>query len=627
MGLRNKIGRIDIRNTQGQSWSSYWTPQIPTGLLAIAYNETRIDLYWTNVDITGDGVSIERSTNGIDYSEVETVALGIATYSDTTCVANTLYYFRVKAYKGSSYSDTSSVSSDLTYPYWWLGNDIPSANVPAAYQPVQALSLANSYINKANPGTYNAFLGVVPDWSAIKGWDFNGVDMYLKTGLVPVSAASAWSMITWYNDFTEDAATISCVAGIYETSAKQFYIGMREAANGNLQWANGSVRNASNKRIGGFQAFIGNKAYIDCTYVNTITAGTGAATYDIYIGAMHYTTPMDFFDGNIKGVAVYNTVLTEDQLKAVCYNLSIKDGINWENRLDYVYKKKLAALLCWNMSTFVNAEGADPDIDPDTFAPTDLDVDNWLDACVAAGVEVAYLTVKHHDGFMLWCSDQHAVGYDPYTIERTTWYAGSGIDITDAFVNGCNARGIKPGIYFSIWDKTHETRTGTDETTDAAAYIAMIEAQLTELLTNYGTIHSLWFDAWAWHVNYIYIFYDIIKDFIRNIDPDCLIIVNDHFHPSPASQIECYETAIDGGIAAGNRRLSEEVQTMRLDGIWFHNNTLDQTSTAFMSAAALGAKRDTVNSRRGLYNIGLQVDRSGHLSAAQIAILEELGTL
>jgi len=27
MGLRNKIGRIDIRNTQGQSWSGYWGTQ------------------------------------------------------------------------------------------------------------------------------------------------------------------------------------------------------------------------------------------------------------------------------------------------------------------------------------------------------------------------------------------------------------------------------------------------------------------------------------------------------------------------------------------------------------------------------------------------------------------------
>jgi len=80
----------------GQSWSSL----APTLLSATVISDTRIDLAWTNNDTTGDGVSIERSTDGITYAEIDTVALGVAAYSDTTGLAiDTIYYYRVRAFK------------------------------------------------------------------------------------------------------------------------------------------------------------------------------------------------------------------------------------------------------------------------------------------------------------------------------------------------------------------------------------------------------------------------------------------------------------------------------------------------------------------------------------------------
>ncbi len=53
----------------------------------------------------------------------------------------------------------------------------------AAYCPLGAASLAASYVNIANPGTYNAAPGVAPTWNASNGWIGNG-SAFLNTGIV-----------------------------------------------------------------------------------------------------------------------------------------------------------------------------------------------------------------------------------------------------------------------------------------------------------------------------------------------------------------------------------------------------------------------------------------------------------
>jgi hypothetical protein len=73
--------------------------QAPTLLVATTIDDTQIDLAWTsNSAGVEDGFSIERSTDGITYAEIDTVLAGVVVYSDTTCVAGTLYYYRVRAY-------------------------------------------------------------------------------------------------------------------------------------------------------------------------------------------------------------------------------------------------------------------------------------------------------------------------------------------------------------------------------------------------------------------------------------------------------------------------------------------------------------------------------------------------
>lgn len=109
-------------STLSRSGSS-WTAAIPTGLLVTVLSETSIKLDWTNVDTKGDGVSIERSTDGVNYSEIDTVALGIATFTDTGLSGNHFYY-RVKSYKGTKQSNPSTAVVNAAPLCLWDGHTI-----------------------------------------------------------------------------------------------------------------------------------------------------------------------------------------------------------------------------------------------------------------------------------------------------------------------------------------------------------------------------------------------------------------------------------------------------------------------------------------------------------------------
>jgi hypothetical protein len=91
-----------------------WAEGIPTDLTATAISDTEIDLEWVNVDLVGDGVSIERSPTGETFTKIGTVVLGVTTYSDTNLTPETKYYYRVKSYKGHEYSNHSIIVNTIT---------------------------------------------------------------------------------------------------------------------------------------------------------------------------------------------------------------------------------------------------------------------------------------------------------------------------------------------------------------------------------------------------------------------------------------------------------------------------------------------------------------------------------
>lgn len=88
--------------------------KLPTDLVAnvISLNEVRLN--WKDNSTTETGFEIARSTDGINFSLLATVAQNVITYTDQTAVAGTTYYYKVRGVEPSGpiiYSNTVNVTA------------------------------------------------------------------------------------------------------------------------------------------------------------------------------------------------------------------------------------------------------------------------------------------------------------------------------------------------------------------------------------------------------------------------------------------------------------------------------------------------------------------------------------
>lgn len=85
----------------------------PSSLLLTVLSASSIKLDWTVNSANADGTKVERSTDGVSFTEVGSV-VG-ATFTDTGLTDGVKYYYRVRNYKGTGYSTYSSIANDYTY--------------------------------------------------------------------------------------------------------------------------------------------------------------------------------------------------------------------------------------------------------------------------------------------------------------------------------------------------------------------------------------------------------------------------------------------------------------------------------------------------------------------------------
>ena len=85
----------------------------PTNLTATAVSSSRIDLAWS--DVTGEtGYKIERSTDGINWTQIATTGANVTSYSNTGLNSATTYSYRVTANNAGGDSARSNVASVTT---------------------------------------------------------------------------------------------------------------------------------------------------------------------------------------------------------------------------------------------------------------------------------------------------------------------------------------------------------------------------------------------------------------------------------------------------------------------------------------------------------------------------------
>ncbi|MDW8296438.1 MAG: fibronectin type III domain-containing protein [Raineya sp.] len=84
----------------------------PTALTATAASTTQINLTWTDNATNETGYKVERSTDGINFTEIaSSLPANTAAYSDNGLISGTLYFYRVRAFNGSINSPYSNVAS------------------------------------------------------------------------------------------------------------------------------------------------------------------------------------------------------------------------------------------------------------------------------------------------------------------------------------------------------------------------------------------------------------------------------------------------------------------------------------------------------------------------------------
>ena len=142
------------------------------------------------------------------------------------------------------------------------------------------------------------------------------------------------------------------------------------------------------------------------------------------------------------------------------------------------------------------------------FNPDKYNPEEWLSAAKDAGFTYAVFTTRHHDGFSMWPSEVSNFS--------TKNYMG-GRDLVREYVDACRKVGLKVGLYFSppdwYFDKEYRNFSSNPEhpfedidhnpvdsipempAEHYKRYIEYFNAQVRELLTNYGQIDLLWFDG------------------------------------------------------------------------------------------------------------------------------------
>lgn len=220
------------------------------------------------------------------------------------------------------------------------------------------------------------------------------------------------------------------------------------------------------------------------------------------------------YSQNENNIEMRNSILvdvtdTDDEIISKAAHV-VPTSIQWE-----ALKNEFIAFVHFGPNTFTRMEWGTGKEDTKIFNLKELNTDQWCETMKSAGMRMVILTVKHHDGFVLWQSR-----YTNHGIMSTNFKNGKG-DILKELSASCQKYGLKLGIYLSPADlfqiespdglygngspytlrtipkeipgRPFKNRTQFKFVVDD--YNEYFLNQLFELLTEYGPVHEVWFDG------------------------------------------------------------------------------------------------------------------------------------
>lgn len=247
----------------------------------------------------------------------------------------------------------------------------------------------------------------------------------------------------------------------------------------------------------------------------------------------------------------------------------------------------------------------------DSFNPVSYNPDEWVLMAKNAGMKYICFTAKHHDGFCMWdtqCTD--------YNIMNTPY----GRDILRMLSDACARHGMALSIYYSLPDwhhpdafnqnSSHQWMAVNRESGDFSAYKDYVRRQITELLTGYGPIYTLFWDIPPKLCD------PSMNEYVRSLQPD-IFINNRGFD--------------EGDFSTPEREDGENAGLLPYPRMTEACNSIDSLSwgyreePAFYSCRHLLSAIDQVMARGGSYllNIGPMAD--GSLAPSHRERIERIG--
>jgi alpha-L-fucosidase len=188
---------------------------------------------------------------------------------------------------------------------------------------------------------------------------------------------------------------------------------------------------------------------------------------------------------------------------------------------------------------------------PARFNPVNYNPAEWVSLARAAGMKYITITSKHHDGFAMFdskASDWNIVARTPYKKDPLKMLAEE-----------CRKQGVKLFFYHSQLDwhnpdyyprgRTGQT-AGRPDQGEWYRYLDYMDAQLRELLTNYGPVGGIWFDGWwdkpkaDWRLPKTY-------GMIHQLQPQAMVGANHHQAPFEGEDFQMFEKDLPGFNTAG----------------------------------------------------------------------------
>ena len=245
------------------------------------------------------------------------------------------------------------------------------------------------------------------------------------------------------------------------------------------------------------------------------------------------------------------------------------------------------------------------------FNPVQYDPEEWVLLAKNAGMKYICFTAKHHDGFCMWDTQ-----YTDYSIMHTPY----GKDVLKMLADACQKHGMKLSLYYSNPDwhhpkgfnpySTHQWKAVNPDSPDFGVYREYLKNQITELLTRYGPIYTLFWDIPP------RIDDPSLNEYVRSLQPG-ILINNRGFDP--------------GDFATPEREYESDSRNAPYPSMTEACNAIDQQSWGYRTEADFYSYRHLLSSidctmaRGGSYLLNIGPTAQGTLDPEHAQRIRRIG--